>query len=144
MNIQSWDARFLDLAKFISSWSKDPSTRVGAVICDRDNRVISVGYNGFPKNVDDNDRLFNRDIKYNIVVHGEINAILFANRPLNDCILYTYPFMPCSKCASMIIQAGIKRVVSYNNKPDRWRENFLIAENLFKETNIDLILYSEI
>ena len=63
-----WDYRFLDLAEFISSWSKDPSTKVGAVIVDKNNRIVSVGYNGFPKHIEDNDRLKERDIKYNIIL----------------------------------------------------------------------------
>jgi dCMP deaminase len=138
-----WDFRFLDLAKFISNWSKDPSTKVGAVIVDSDNRVISLGYNGFPVGVNDDMRLENRDIKYSMIVHGEMNAILFANSKLNGTTLYTYPFMPCPKCASMIIQAGIKRVVSYNNIPDRWSKDFQLTQTIFTESNIELKLYEE-
>lgn len=136
-----WDYRFLDLAEFISSWSKDPSTKVGAVITDTNNRIISVGYNGFPQDITDDDRLGNRDTKYKIIVHGEMNAILFANRPLKDCILYTYPFMPCPRCAGMIIQTGIKRVVSYNSMPERWQEEFELSKLLFKEATVELKLY---
>lgn len=144
MNLQNyskWDYRFLDLAEFISSWSKDPSTKVGAVITDKYNRIISVGYNGFPQNIIDDQRLNNRETKYKIIVHGEMNAILFANRSLTDCTLYTYPFMPCPRCASIIIQAGINRVVSYNNMPERWKSEFDTSMNLFKESNVELKLY---
>lgn len=136
-----WDFRFLDLAEFISSWSKDPSTKVGAVITDVSNRIISVGYNGFPQDIMDDDRLNDRDKKYRIIVHGEMNAILFANRSLKDCTLYTYPFMPCPRCASIIIQAGIRRVVSYNNMPDRWKNDFEISTTLFSESGVELKLY---
>lgn len=136
-----WDYRFLDLAEFISSWSKDPSTKVGAVITDHENRIVSIGYNGFPKNVADDNRLENRETKYKIVIHGEMNAILFAKKSLEFCTLYTYPFMPCSRCASMIIQAGIQRVVSYNNMPERWGSEFNISKELFKEAGIELVLY---
>lgn len=136
-----WDYRFLDLAEFISSWSKDPSTKVGAVITDQNNRIISVGYNGFPQSIIDDDRLENREIKYKIIVHGEMNAILFANRSLQNCTLYTYPFMPCPRCASMIIQAGINRVVSYNNMPERWRSDFEISKTLFSESGVEIKLY---
>lgn len=136
-----WDYRFLDLAEFISSWSKDPSTKVGAVITDLNNRIISVGYNGFPQDIIDNERLTDRDTKYKIIVHGEMNAILFANRSLEQCTLYTYPFMPCPRCASVIIQTGIKRVVSYNNMPDRWKEEFGLSMELFKEANVEIQLY---
>lgn len=138
-----WDYRFLDLAEFISSWSKDPSTKVGAVITDLNNRIISVGYNGFPQDIIDNERLTDRDTKYKIIVHGEMNAILFANRSLEQCTLYTYPFMPCPRCASVIIQTGIKRVVSYNNMPDRWKEEFGLSMELFKEANVEIQLYDQ-
>lgn len=145
MNIQNydnkWDYRFLDLAEFISSWSKDPSTKVGAVIADEKNRIVSIGYNGFPTNISDDNRLNNREIKYKIIVHGEMNAILFANKSLEFCTLYTYPFMPCSRCASMILQTGIQRVVSYNNMPDRWKSEFNLSKYLFKEAGIELMLY---
>lgn len=141
IDLCKWDHRFLDLAELISTWSKDPSTKVGAVITDCDNRIVSVGYNGFPKSIYDDDRLKNRDTKYKIIIHGEMNAILFANRSLEDCTLYTYPFMPCPRCASMIIQTGIQRVVSYNNIPDRWKAEFDLSKVLFKESLVKLKLY---
>lgn len=136
-----WDFRFLDLAELVSSWSKDPSTKVGAVITDQQHRVISIGYNGFPQNISDDDRLNDRETKYKIIVHGEMNAILFANRCLKNCTLYTYPFMPCPRCTSMIIQTGIKRVVSYNNMPDRWAKEFEISKCLLNEAGLELKLY---
>lgn len=138
-----WDKRFLELAEFISNWSKDPSTKVGAVIIDKDNRIVSMGYNGFPKNIPDDSRLNDRETKYKIIVHGEMNAILFANRSIIGCTLYTYPFMPCPRCSSMIIQSGISRIVSYNNMPDRWKQDFEVSKLLFKESNIELVLYDK-
>lgn len=139
--LNKWDSRFLDLAQFISNWSKDPSTKVGAVITDTNNRIISIGYNGFPQNISDNHRLNDRETKYKIIVHGEMNAILFAGKPLTGYTLYTYPFMPCSRCASMVIQAGIKKVVSYNNMPERWSQDFDISLDLFRESNVEIVLY---
>jgi dCMP deaminase len=136
-----WDLRFLDLSEFISSWSKDPSTKVGAVITDNNNRIISVGYNGFPQDIVDDGRLEDRETKYKIIVHGEMNAILFANRSLHNCTLYTYPFMPCPRCAGMVIQTGIKRVVSYNHMPERWANEFEVSQQLFEESGIELTLY---
>lgn len=138
-----WDHRFLDLAELISAWSKDPSTKVGAVISDENNRIVSIGYNGFPQDIFDDDRLQDRDIKYKIIVHGEMNAILFANKSLQFCTLYTYPFMPCPRCASMIIQTGIQRVVSYNNMPERWKDEFELSKLLFKEAGVELELYEQ-
>lgn len=136
-----WDKRFLQLAKFISSWSKDPSTKVGAVITD-DNKIVSVGYNGFPKNIADDIRLQDREVKYQFIVHGEINAIHHANRSLKGCTLYTYPFMPCARCGSQIIQTGIERIVSIENNNERWRDSFNVSQILFKEAGIKLHLYS--
>jgi len=141
MNLQKWDARFLSLAKLVSTWSKDPSTQVGSVIVDNDNRVISMGYNGFPIGINDDNRLQDRDIKYKIIIHAECNALMFANTNLVGYKMYTYPFMPCPKCAGLIIQSGITKVISYKYMPDRWHNDFEISKNLFKEANLELILY---
>ena len=141
--IEKWDRRFLELAEHISSWSKDPSTKVGAVITDPKNRVVSIGYNGLPMGVEDTDeRLNNRDLKYKMIVHGERNAMLFAARPIDGCTLFTWPFMPCSVCASMVIQSGIARVVApYSDNP-RWAEDFKLTEQLFTESGVQLLLLS--
>lgn len=137
----SWDDRFLELATVISSWSKDPSTKVGAVIVDDDNRVVSIGYNGFPKGIKDDHRLDNRDLKYDMVVHAEANALLFANAPTKGCTIYTWPFQPCSRCASLIIQAGIRRVVSVENKDQKWSKNFQLAHDMLTEARIEVETY---
>lgn len=143
-----WDLRFLDLAKFISSWSKDPSTKTGAVIIDSDNRIISVGYNGFPKGVDDSEERYNnRELKYKIVVHCERNALLFANRNCKYCTLYTWPFMSCSVCASMVIQSGITRCVAPeipDSLKERWREDTELSTQLFKEAGVQLVLLKDL
>ena len=136
MSLKNWDTRFIDLAKLVSTWSKDPSTKVGAVITDVNNRVISVGYNGFPKKIQDNDRLFDRETKYNIVVHAEANALMFASKSVKGCTLYTYPFEPCPKCASLIIQSGITRVVSVPNTNERWEKDFEMSRSLFSEAGV--------
>jgi dCMP deaminase len=141
MNTQSWDIRFLGLAKFISSWSKDPSTKVGAVITDKDNRIISLGYNGFPNGVEDDKRLSDRETKYKIIVHAEANAILFSNTKLNGCTLYTYPFQPCSRCAGLIIQSGITKIVAPQNNIARWESDFAFSKKLLEEANISIKYY---
>ena len=136
-----WNRRFLSLAEHIATWSKDPSTKVGAVIVDADRRIISTGYNGFPRGVEDwPSRLDNRDVKYEMIVHGEINAIVFANQSLQGTTLYTWPFMPCSRCAGIVIQSGIKTVVApYNDNP-RWRASFELTEQMFREAGVRLII----
>lgn len=141
MQNNKWDVRFLRLAEFISKWSLDPSTKVGAVIVDENRRVVSVGYNGLPMGVEDTEeRLNNRDLKYKIIVHGERNAILFAARPLYGCTLYTWPFMPCATCASMIIQSGITRVVSVMSDNPRWNDEFALSKEILKEAGLSLDL----
>lgn len=137
MNNVKWDRRFIELAKFIASWSKDPSTQTGAVIVDDQRRVVSVGYNGLPMGVRDlPERLEVREVKYKIIVHCERNALLFARGPVNGFTLYTWPFMSCSTCAAMVIQSGIKRCVApYSDNP-RWVEDFKLACQLFREAGV--------
>ena len=139
--MDKWDSNFLALANTVSMFSKDPSTKVGAVIVDDDNRVISIGYNGFPKGIRDDNRLSNRELKYEMIVHAEANALLFANAPVRGCTIYTWPFQPCSRCASLIIQAGIRRVVSVESKDQKWRENFQLAHDMMTEARIEIITY---
>ena len=143
MNSTNWDNRFLDMAKLVSTWSKDPSTKVGAVIVDPSNRLVSVGYNGFPKHIIDNERLLDREKKYDIIVHAEVNAILFANKKVNGCTLYTWPFQPCPRCAGLIIQSGISRVVSIRNRNPRWVDDFITAKQLLLEASVKLDIYDE-
>tara|TARA_Y100000356_G_scaffold114368_1_gene102886 strand:+ start:2108 stop:2554 length:447 start_codon:yes stop_codon:yes gene_type:complete len=141
MILKKWDLRFLEMSELVSSWSKDPSTKVGSVIVDNDRRVISLGYNGFPKGVADNDRLNDREEKYKIVVHAERNALLFANTDVKNCSIFTYPFMPCPICAGMIIQSGISRVVSFKSNNKRWEKDFEISRKMFQEADIQLLEY---
>ena len=141
MILKKWDLRFLEMSELVSSWSKDPSTKVGSVIVDNDRRVISLGYNGFPKGVADNDRLNDREEKYKIVVHAERNALLFANTNVKNCSIFTYPFMPCPICAGMIIQSGISRVVSFKSNNKRWEKDFAISRKMFNEAEIQLLEY---
>lgn len=143
MKNDKWDKRFLELAKFVASWSKDPSTQTGAVIT-QDKRVVSVGYNGFPQGVDDNpERYANRELKYLMVSHCERNAVLFACRSVEGCTLYTWPFMSCATCAGVVIQAGIKRCVASVATPallERWGKDIEVAKMMFKEAGVELDL----
>ena len=139
MNSTKWDERFIELAKLVGSWSKDPSTQVGAVIVDHHKRIVSIGFNGFPKGVEDYEkRLVDREEKYAIIVHAEANALMFANTSVKGCTLYTWPFQPCSRCAGFIIQSGIKRVVTVKHSAERWNSNFDLSKELFLESGISL------
>ena len=139
-----WELRYLEMAKLVSTWSKDPSTKVGSVIVDSDNTVISVGFNGLPRRIQDTDqRLNNRDIKLKMIIHAEINAIITAKRPLNGATIYTYPFMSCSQCAGMIIQSGICRHISYKTNNERWKDSFDLALEMFDEARVIVNLLEE-
>lgn len=136
-----WNNRFLDLADHIGQWSKDPSTKVGAVIVRPDRTIVSVGYNGFPRNVIDRpDRYQNRDTKYQMVVHAEINAILTAKQSLAHCTLYVSPLHPCPQCAAAIIQSGVWRVVSRKNEREDWKERLELSCQMFQEARVKLEL----
>jgi dCMP deaminase len=135
MELSNWDHRFLALAEFVAGWSKDPSTQVGAVVMRPDKTVASLGFNGFPRGVADDKRLEDRALKYELVVHAELNAILHAREPLAGYTLYTWPLPPCSRCAAAIIQAGIMRVVS-PPPIERWRESCELAASILREAGV--------
>lgn len=142
--MDKWDKRFLGLAKHVAQWSKDPSTKVGCCIVDDKNRIISLGYNGFPRGVDDDDEhLHNREVKLQRTLHAEENAILFAQKDLTGCCIYTFPFQPCHSCTTTIIQAGIKRVVApyaSNELKERWKESMEASEDMFHEAGVELVI----
>jgi dCMP deaminase len=139
-----WDTRFLGLAAHISSWSKDPSSQVGAVITDG-NRIISLGYNGFAAGVNDSeDRLEDRVCKLNLTIHAEENAMIFAKRDLTGCTVYvTHP--PCPRCASKLVQEEVKRVVFIAPSEDflsRWSEDLKLSFQMYEEAGIEHIEYN--
>lgn len=141
--MDKWDHDFLDLAEW---WglkkSKDPSTKVGAVIVRPDRTVASMGYNGLPRGVEDaHDRLFHRPTKYLMTVHAEPNAIAHSREPLHGYTCYTWPFPPCSQCAALLIQCGIKRVIAPTPAPglaERWTDSLSATVDMFKEAGVKL------
>lgn len=135
-----WQKRFFELARLVSTWSKDPSSQVGAVIVDDKKRIVSVGFNGFPIGVNDSqERLNTREIKYELIVHAEANAILTARNNVSGCTIYVYPYLPCSRCAGAIIQSSIKRVVVEDRPiPERWLENFTLAKQILTEAGVQV------
>lgn len=135
---EKWDRRFLDMAKMVAGWSKDPSTKSGAVIVRPDLSVASVGFNGFPKSMSDADELYeDRETKYSRVVHCEINALIHAGERVDMYTLYTFPFMCCDRCVVQMIQAGISRFVwpvASTDAKSRWSESFLKTEKYIGES----------
>ena len=138
---EKWDLRFIELAKHIAAWSKDPSTKVGCVVVGEDREIRSTGFNGFPRGInDDIERLENREMKYPLICHAEENAIMHAARigvSLKGSTAYvTWP--PCSRCARSLIQAGVKEVVYplEGEIPERLLEDFTISSNMLEEAGI--------
>lgn len=137
--MNKWDERFLKLTYEIAQFSKDPSTKCGAVIVDDSHNIVSCGYNGFPPGVEDSDeRLNNREIKLKIVLHSEENALIRSNVSTKGCTMYVTD-NPCVHCASHIIANGIKKVIFPSRETDykiRWKADSDLALQLFQEAGI--------
>ena len=142
--MNKWDRRFIELAEHISTWSRDPSTKVGSVITNSNNKVLGLGYNGFPRGVDDSEELYlNKEIKYSRVVHAEVNAILNAAQSLEGATIYTSALPTCNECAKLVIQAGIKRVVTPVSSNEHWEKIFKISEQMYKESGVSVTKYDK-
>ena len=121
MSVISWDEYFMGIALLSAKRSKDPSTQVGACIVDEDNKVVSIGYNGMPRQLDETKLTWEKgeglNSKYLYVCHAEFNAILNIRNgsSLKGCTLYVTLF-PCNECAKAIIQTGIKKVIYLSDK----------------------------
>ena len=144
---RDWDRRFLQMAELVASWSKDPSTKVGAVAV-RDRRILATGFNGMPTGVNDSSfRLKDRDTRLSMTAHAEANCISYAARngvSLMGADLFVFPLAPCSACASSIIQAGIRRIVIYDYViPARWQQSFDTAAEMFSEAGVALLRLPE-
>jgi len=141
--------KFVPIAEAVSTLSKDPSTKVGAVIIDDDSNILSTGFNGFPRGVNDNEiRYKNRDVKLKYVAHAEANAIAQAARvgaKLLGSSLIVTALYPCSNCTKLIIQAGIKKIYVPTMNPwstnIHWHEERVISKEMFNETGIEIVEY---
>lgn len=141
--LSKWDLRFIELALHVADWSKDPSTKVGSVIVAPDRRIVSLGYNGFPRGVTDSEeRLNDRPTKYAFVAHAERNALDNADVSMRGCILYS-TLQPCAECTKSIIQRGITRVVTLIDKK-RAADHYKIFQTyslvMMKEAGVEVIL----
>lgn len=141
-----WDMRFLMLAKTVSEWSKDPSTRCGAVIVRPDKTVASMGFNGFPRGCSDEPELYDqREVKYSRVLHAEVNAVLNAYERVQGYTMYTWPpgMAPtCDRCATVVIQSGIARIVyCYQDNEFTRRWNPDSALSMYREAGVQMVAY---
>lgn len=122
-----WDKRFIKLAREISTWSKDPSSKIAAVIVNDERRILSTGYNGFPRGIEDTEeRLNDREQKYPRIVHAEMNSLLSAlynGVSVKDATIYVWGLPICAECTKSVIQSGIKRVVITRPElaPEKWQ-----------------------
>ena len=139
---KGWIKRFAEVAKIVASWSKDPSTKVGAVVVNPEtNTIVSEGYNGFPRGIVDDIRLQYRESKYKLTIHAEVNAILNAlynGRSVRNCILIVHGLPVCSDCAKYIIQSGISEVWYDSEPKEQWRESTELALELFSEAGVEV------
>ena len=143
--LNKWDERFIRIAREVAGWSKDPGTKVGAVLVS-ERRIIATGYNGFPQNISDSiERYADREVKLAYTVHAEVNAILNAAKSgaTTDSSTLYVTFPPCVRCSSAVIQAGITRVVCpvMSSAPERWIESFTKGRDLMEEAKVLVIPY---
>ena len=140
--LTEWGNRYLSLAKEISTWSKDPSRKIGAVAVGEKGQILAQGYNGFPRGIlDSADRYNDRATKYKFVVHAEMNVIYnatFNGVSLDGARLFVYGLPVCSECAKGIIQVGIQSVTIYTDDavPDIWTQSYETTHNLFDEAGV--------
>lgn len=137
---QKWHKNFMDAAQLFATWSKDPSTKVGAVIVDNDRRLVGTGYNGFPRGVnDDPARYAEKMVKYKLVVHAEANAIMNSVKSVRDCTLYATKF-PCTECAKLIIQMGVSSVIAPAAGDDGsvWSDDAKFSTQMFHESLVSV------
>ena len=142
-----WVSRYFKIAELVSTWSKDPSSKVGAIIVGDKGQIISQGYNGFPRGVADTPERYNtREIKYKLVVHAEMNAILNAlynGSSVVGAAIYIHNLPVCQECAKAIIQAGISEVFIDTRVNERWQEAWNFSKMMFSECGVKCYYYNE-
>jgi len=137
----SWDQYFMGVALLSAMRSKDPSTQVGACIVNEEQRIIGIGYNGFPVGVEDDEFPWDNgenwlESKYPYVVHAEPNAILNATVSLKNARLYVTLF-PCNECAKLIIQSGIKELIFLEDKYHDM-DSFKASRKMFEAAGVKM------
>lgn len=136
---RKWHSRFMNVAQEAASWSKDPSMKVGCVLVDDRRRVVGLGYNGFPRGVEDTvERLNDRPMKYLMVQHAEVNAVLqCVGEPRGSTAYVTH--RPCATCTGVLIQAGIAKIVTNRPSPglvERFAESFAASDAMLTEAGV--------
>lgn len=143
MSQLKWDLFYLNMARYVSTASKDPSTQTGAVIARPNRTLLSIGFNGFPQNMSDDPELYaNREEKYSRIVHCEMNAMILADASVRGCTLYTWPFASCDRCCVQMLQAGISRFV-FPSIPEhlveRWGKPLELTKKYIAEAGVEAV-----
>lgn len=139
-----WDRRFYKLAEHVAQWSKDPDTRVGAVLVGKDRRDVAVGYNGFPPGILDSDeRLRDRELKRLLTQHAERNVLDNARFPADGGVLYV-TFFPCSQCAKSIVSKRVSRVVCpLPSDREPWASDSSLSRMIMSEAGVEVTVAGE-
>lgn len=133
----NWNEYFINISKIIALKSKDKKRQVGAIlVSEKNNRILSTGYNGLPANTNDNIDWNNRELVHSMIIHAEMNCILYANNKYENSILYS-TLSPCKDCIKIIAAAKIKKIIYLEEYKD-----LLISKELCKKFNIELIKYN--
>ena len=137
----SWDKYFMGVCLLSAKRSKDPRTQVGALIVSKDNKILGLGYNGFPRGISDDEYSWDNtgdyiDTKYPYVVHAEVNAVLNSTANLEGATLYVTLF-PCNECAKIIIQSGIKEVVYLSDEKNTDLQT-IASKRMFNSAGVKL------
>ena len=141
---------FINIAKEVSNFSKDPRRKIGAISVDNDKKILSTGYNGFPRGILDSEEDWNnREIKNKFVVHAEANMVYnatYTGVSLKDSTIYVYGLPVCSNCALSLIQSGVKKVIYYHDYiegDEKWIESFKETQKLFTLAGIEVEKFTE-
>lgn len=138
------ELKFMAVAEAMMAMSKDPSTKTASVALDDDLNVLAAGYNGFPRGIADTSERWNdREVKYKLVIHGEANLIAAAartGRSLKGSTVVVTTLFPCSSCAGLLVQAGVKRVITTKPNIERWAESNKLAQSVFDEAGVEVVI----
>lgn len=135
-----WTTRFLQLARSVASWSKDPTTQVGAVAVGTTRRVLETGYNGPPAGVEDLEARFQRPAKYLWTTHAEANLVAAAaqHRLSGSTVYVTH--LCCAQCAALLVNSGVARIVCGTGVTSMAPEQFEVAMRMMEEAGVVLDL----
>ena len=134
----NWNEYFMNIAKMVSLKSKDTKRQVGAIlVSQKDNRILSTGYNGLPSHINDNIDWNNRELVHSMIIHAEMNCILYASSKFENCILYS-TLSPCKDCIKIIAAANIKQIIYLDDYKD-----LSVSKELCKKFNIKLVSYNK-